>query len=328
MIPMLEILEDRLTPSTAVVEGTLLVREVGAGTHTVSVDSVAGQFQVTEGDGSGQNNVVTAFNAATVQRVRIEGAASGVNVIQQNTSLSTVIVLGSKGDTAFGGTGSNTIFAGQGKDTIYALLGSNTIYAKGGNADRVFTNFGATVFADNTDTVVRFFGPGRTPGTPFIGFDNTLNDGVLYITPTNNGSNVQLFPGQKAGDVLAVYELGDGQGYQAKTFSGVRYISYFGGTGADVFANYTTISDAIYGSGGSDTLTGGTGDFSVIKGSGGNDTVTGRATRVDLSGNGGTDTLVRVEKGNKPSPGDVYRTDAADMVFGFSFAGGDINLSP
>jgi Ca2+-binding RTX toxin-like protein len=317
-----EALETRALPSASLVGGLLCVVEPNHGTHTVSVDRVAAQIQVTEGDGSGAGNVVSLFDSAAVTSVFVQGAEHGVNVIQQNTSLPSVLLGGDRADTIFGGTGLNQIDPGKGHDTVYALLGVNTISVAGEGTDRVFTNFGAVVSADNQDTVVRFFGPGRTPGAPFIGFDTTLNDSALYITPSNNGSSVTLDPGADKGDVVATYDLGDGNGLQTQTFSGVQTIAYFGGAGNDTFVDNTRLPGAAYGSAGNDTLYGGTGAFFILKGSGGNDVLVGRARHNDLSGNGGADVLTDLGNGRA----DIFRVDALDTVFGLM--AGDITISP
>ncbi len=315
MKPNLEQLEDRLTPTTAVFSnGLLFVVEQGPGTHTVSVDSVAGRIQVTEGDGSGFNNIVTTFDSATVTSVFVLGAPNGVDVIQQNTSLPCLLLGGDRADTIIGGRGLNFIDPGQGNDVVYSLLGTNTISTTGDGQDYILTNFAATVFSDPHDQVVRFFGPGRAPGQPFVGFDNTLSDGVLYITPSNNGSFVILNPGGRPGEVVALYDLGDGNGTQTQTFEGVQFVSYFGGTGGDVYLNNTRISEAAYGGAGNDVVYGGTGEVSFLKGLGGNDLVVGRGSHNDISGNAGADVLIDLGRHRD----DVIRTDAADMVFASS----------
>ncbi len=308
-----EMLERRDCPSATLLNGTLFVVEQGPGTHTVSVDSVNNQIQVTEGDGSGLNNAVSLFDPATVTGVFVAGAPDGTNIIQQNVAnLPALLVAGNHGDTIIGGNGPNTIVGGYGKDVLYSLLGSNTIYTAGdGKEDYVLTNFGASVYSDPQDSVVRFFGPGRTPGTPFIGLDSTLNDGVLYITPSNNGSWVVLDPGAVPGEVVASYDLGDGNGPQTQVFEGVGFVSYFGGSGNDVYYNNTSVSEAAYGSAGNDALVGGTGEVSFLKGLGGNDVVVGQARHNDISGNAGSDILIDLNR----HKGDVIRVDAADFIF-------------
>ncbi len=320
MKPQLEELENRIVPSANLYGGLLAVIEYGPGVHTVSIDNVntLGQIVVTEGDGSGFNNVVTSFSSALVTSDIVLGAENGNNIIQQNTNLPSLLLAGDRGDTIIGGSGVNTIIGGNGKDVLYSLLGTNTIVT-GNGEDYVLTNFGANVFSDYQDTVVRFFGPGRTPGTPFIGFDTTLNDSVLYITPSNNGSLVILNSGFNDGDVIATYDLGDGNGLQTQYFSGVKFISYFGGSGNDFYLNNTgigdrAISEAAYGGAGNDIVIGGTGEVSFLKGLSGNDVVVGRGEHNDISGNAGNDVLIDLGRHKD----DVIRTDivtAADFVF-------------
>ncbi len=315
----LEKLEDRNVPSvlTSLSGGTLLVNLDGPGTHTASFfNSAPGQYALVA---DGQTFL---FATTDVNLLVINGAQHGTNVIQNATSVADVLTGGSGKDTLFGGAGSNLLDAGKGPDSIYSLLGTNTILAEHDGPDRVFTNFGAMVTAGPEDTVVRFFGPGRTPGTPFIGFDATLNDDVLYITPSNNGSSVVIDQGQGAGSVLVTYDLGDGSGPQTATFTDVSAISYFGGTGSDFYQNNTSVTEAVYGSAGNDTLVGGYG-FSLKKGSGGNDLIIGRSRlHDDISGNGGADTLILTNS----VKGDIIRTDAADFVYGAD--AGTIFISP
>ncbi len=301
----LETLENRLTPSTTLVDNTLVVTDA----QIVSVDRVGDTIQVTE------NGVVTSFDSALVQSLNIQGDKNTQNVIQNNTSLDSVITGGNHDDTLFGGTGNNTIDGGKGDDIIYALLGSNTISSEGNGKDKIFTNFPANVTADTQDLVVRFFRPGRTPGVPFIG----VEDGVLYITPSNNGSSVVIDSVDK-NTISVTYDLGDGNGLLQQTFDDVKAISYFGGAGNDLYMNNTEIVEAAYGSAGNDVLFGNLGDFSLLKGSGGNDVLYGRAKTNDLSGNGGADTLSSV--GNN----DVYRYDLSDTLVGVDKK--DVLISP
>lgn len=296
-------LGSRDLPASMLAGDTLLVSVPPGGTHTVSVDSSPFQVTVTE------DGVATGYDPLLVSRVTVLGG-TGRNVVQNNTALDCVLVGGPRGDTLFGGTGRNTILPGGGGDTVYALLGSNVIDASGGGPDRVFTNFPAAVLADRQDLVVRFFNTGRTPGSGFIGLDETLGDGVLYITPGNAGSRVTLDPAGP-GKVKATYDLGTGAGPLTAVFTGVRAVSYFGGAGDDVYTNNTRLVEAAYGSAGNDTLTGGRGAFSLLKGSGGDDTLTGRARANDVSGNGGADTLTVLS-----AAADVFRTDALDTLVG------------
>ncbi len=308
----IEALESRDCPSAALINGTLFVVEQGPGVHTVSVDNVNNQVQVTEGDGSGFNNITSLYDPTTVTGVVVFGADNGVNVVQQNTALPDMLVGGNRGDTIIGGAGVNYIIGGNGGDTLYSLLGTNTIVT-GNGEDYVLTNFGAQVYAEPQDQVVRFFGPGRAPGAGFIGLDPTLQDGVLYIAPTNNGSWTVLNPGTRQGEVIALYDLGDGNGQQAQVFEGVQFISYFGGGGNDAYVNNTRVGEAAYGGAGNDIVYGGAGDVSFLKGLGGNDVVVGRGGHNDISGNAGADILVDLNN----HKGDVIRTDftATDLVF-------------
>src|SRR5262245_10559426 len=119
----LERLEDRNVPSTSTLlaDGTLLVNVQGGGTHTVSVDLVNQGAQV-QVNLDGQLSV---FDSAQVTNLVVNGARQGVNVIQNNTGVASMLVGGDKADRIFGGSGSNYIDAGKGKDLVYALLGQN-----------------------------------------------------------------------------------------------------------------------------------------------------------------------------------------------------------
>jgi hypothetical protein len=298
-----EALEDRALPSVTLAGDAVNVRLEGPGPQTLSFDIVGDQLQVTE------NGVATLFNAADVNSLVAVGARGSVNVIQNNTGIDFTALGGNRGDTIFGGSGANVIEGGGGRDTIYALLGLNTISTAGDGPDYVLTNNGAAVTADDRDTLVRFFAPGRTPGTPAI----SLEGGVLYLTSSNGGSSILIEDGQRRGDVTVTYDLDltDDVGPVTASFSGVEFISWFGGSGADTYLNNSRVSEAAYGSGGADSLTGGFGAKSVLKGSGGDDSLTGRARENDLSGNGGADLITSVNPGR-----DVFRVDLLDAVYG------------
>lgn len=308
----LEQLESKDMPSSvSVIGGQLLVSVDGGGTHTVSVDNAGGAYVVTL-DGQ-----TSSFDKNGVNSLKVTGDVRGVNIIQNNTSLSAVLTGGNLSDTIFGGAGANTIDPGRGDDVVYALLGTNTISTKGDGFDRVFTNFGASVTKDLRDELTTFFMPGRTPGAGSIG----VVDGVLYIAPTNNGSFVSIDKGPK-GQIQVTYDLGGGGGTQVALFAGVSRIAYFGGTGSDTYINNTTVNEAAYGSAGNDSITSGLGDFSLLKGSGGNDTLTLRAKNGDVSGNGGADLIIRTQLWGQ----DTFRVDALDTVIG---AGpNDVFISP
>lgn len=296
----LETLESRHLPASTLVGGTLLTTLAGK-LNAVSFDSVNGQVQVTE------NGSVSLFSGVT--QIVAVGSANGENVIQNNTGIDSTLLGGNKSDTLFGGSGRNVIDSGKGKDVVYALLGTNNITSDDNAADRVFTNFGAIVDADKKDVVVRFFAPGRTPGTPFIGQET---DGVLYITPSNNGSRVVLSEGNKKDTVVATFDLGDGLGLRTQTFLNVKSISYFGGSGSDLFINNTQVDNAAYGSAGNDVLFGGVGEFSLLKGSGGDDVLFARADQNDVSGNGGIDLIFALAGQGK----NIFRAGAEDVIVG------------
>ena len=301
----LEKLESRNMPSVSpvLVNGNLFVNVTDNKNHAVSFDSVNGATQLTV-DGNAQ-----LFNGVTAI---VYNGGGGRDVVQNNTAINSTLLGKGGDDVLFGGTGTNFIDTGKGKDVVYALLGSNVINVNNEGVDKVFTNFGATVYNDNSDLVVRFFGPNRTPGSGFIG----VEDGVLYITPTNNGSKVVINPGKKD-SVNVTYDLGDGNGLLTKTFSGVKAISYFGGAGDDLYVNNTDVTEAAYGSAGNDVMLGGLG-FSLLKGSGGDDLLVGRGTSNDISGNGGRDIVIFLTHNN------IFRGDAQDLVFGLD--GNDFSL--
>ncbi len=313
----LETLESRYAPAATLLGGTLTVVGQGKGVYTLSVDNAPGVVNVTE------NGVVTPFDTTQVQRLVLIGSNKAENVIQNNTNLDSVILGGNKRDTLFGGSGNNFLSGRAGGDNIYSLLGVNTVDIRGQGKDRVFTNVGATVLSNKNDLVVRFFAPGRTPGVPFIGQEA---DGVLYITPSNNGSSVIITPGLTPTSISVTYDLGVGLGSQTVSFSNVKAIAYFGGTGDDVYINETTIGseaanfpEAIYGSAGNDILLSGFGPYSILKGSGGDDLLGLRSVDGDVSGNGGQDTITLLGPFDGTPTNKrryVVRTDPFDTVLG------------
>ncbi|MBA4063419.1 MAG: hypothetical protein C0501_06845 [Isosphaera sp.] len=300
-----ERLEAREVMSSAVLQNGLLSVTLDDGVaHTASVDASGTDIVVTV-DGQ----TLGTFAASTVSQLVVTGGDRR-DVIQNNTAVTGTLVGNAGDDTLFGGTGLNVVSAGAGRDTVYTLLGTNTILADGGGRDRLFVNNSATVSADKSDALTRFFAPGRTPGSGFVG----VEDGVLYIAPTNNGSSTFITQTGKAADGLTVRtDLGDGKGVQTLTFTGVKGIAFFGGTGKDTYVNDSRVTEAAYGSGGDDMLVGGRGEFTLLKGSGGNDTLVGRARSNDVSGNSGSDVILL---GNDTSRDDVIRSDATDVLIG------------
>lgn len=227
----------------------------------------------------------------------------GRDVLTHNSSLP-LFAWGRGGDDAvFGGTGPNTIGGGPGRDVVYALLGDNTVNVAGGSRDRVFTNDPAAVSADPDDRVARFFGAGRVPGSGRAEVEN----GVLYVTPPDGGSDVRVR------DSVVFFDFGAGWQVMALP-AGVHTVAYFGGAGDDRYQNQSRYSEAAYGGAGDDVLVGGFGRVSVLKGRAGDDAVIGRAGRVDLSGDGGADVLAL------PPGAHTARADALDVLTG---AGGD-----
>lgn len=300
-----ERLEAREVMSSAVLQNGLLAVTLSNGmVHTASIDTVGTDTVVTV-DGQ----TLGTFATASISQLVVNGG-NRRDVIQNNTAITGTLAGNGGDDTLFGGTGLNVVSGGAGRDTVYTLLGTNTILARGGGRDRLFVNASATVSADAGDSLVRFFAPGRTPGSGFIGQDK---DGVLYIAPTNNGSSTFISQGDKSDSLSVRSDLGDGKGAQTLAFTGVKGIAFFGGTGKDTYVNDSAVVDAAYGSGGDDMLVGGVGEFTLLKGSGGNDTLVGRARQNDVSGNGGSDVILLA---NEDSRNDVARSDAFDVLIG------------
>ncbi len=327
--PCVEELEARDVPSS-----TPLVGAFSSGTAFTVFDgakhqaalsaftNAAGQLAVTaQADGQSTTFLAPAGTTSLV----LLGSQRAPNVIQNTTTLPAVEVGGRKSDTIFTGNGgtvgspADLVLPGGGKDVVYSLVGVHTLVTAGGGSDLVITNPNNTVVADSRDQVVTFFAGGRTPGSGTV----ALVNGVLYISPTNNGSTTSVDYGPRDTVVLTT-DLGDGNGPQTFTYSrqSVNFVAYFGGTGNDVFVNNTRIDQAAYGSGGNDTLISGFGSYALEKGSGGNDTLIGRARVNDLSANGGVDTLFALAgQGHN-----IFRTNAQTTVVGQ--ARGDVVVSP
>jgi len=305
-MPSLELLESREVPTVSVLQaGTaLLVTMTGTAPGYVSVQ----QSAVVTSDG-------TVPLTGPVTDVVISGS-EGRDVIEVNVPASATLLGNGGNDTIFGGTGSNLIDAGNGADKVYALLGSNVINVQGqgpnspAEADAVFTNAGAFVTKDVADTVARFFGPGLTPGSGAVALASPTADdaGTLYIAPGNAGSNTVVT--QLGSKVTVNYDFGAGP--QSASFTGVKVIAYFGGSGNDTYLNSTSIPEAAYGAAGNDRLVGGTGAYSILKGSGGNDSLTARAQTNDVSTNpaAGSQDIVFILAGKD----NVVRAGAGDLV--------------
>lgn len=290
----LEKLEDRnLLAQVSLVAGTLSV--VGT---TINVAQLDSDTVTLTADGK-----VTNFD--NVSRLALFGNANTFNDITNGTSLPSTIVGGPKGNMlqAFGGN--DVIFCGSGADTVYDILGTNQVISLDGSGakDTLFVNAASSTVSKNFDQVVKFFDSGRTPGSGSVQFVN----GVLYLTPSNEGTNTLVTQTLTRVNVTVNYG-GILKSYAFKRDQ-VKYIGYFGGSGNDRFVNNTSISEVAYGGlGGDDVMFGNVGTFSFMKGGGGNDTIVGRSQRNDLSGNGGNDVLISMNGTT------VFRTDFVDFI--------------
>lgn len=279
---MLELmqLERRDCPASAVLNGGVLtvLGDVNQ-SNVITVDTVASQVRLT------LNGDQTFYNSVN-QLVLVGG--DKVDDITNNTNVPGVTYGGAGGDTVMGGTGNDVTVAGAGKDIVYDLLGVNTVISNDDNVkDTVFVNFNSTVTSGKQDQVVTFFAPGRTPGSGSV----TLEKGVLYLAPNNNGNQFVL--NQVGNKVVLNYNLNNGTGLQTVVYNkkDIKFIAFFGGTGNDVYINNTNISEASYGSAGRDLIFGGFGGLNLLKGSGDSDVLVGRGKKNDLSSNGGNDVL-------------------------------------
>jgi Ca2+-binding RTX toxin-like protein len=288
----LEALEARDCPSSANLTGGVLTVLLDGPAPTLSVNGTAALVSVVI------NNQAQSF--ANVTSLVLIGNQHQPNIIENNTALPATILGGDREDTLFGGSGNDTILADRRRDVVYDLLGANTIDTSGDGPDRVFTNAASGAVVDPQDRLVTFFATGRAPNSGVA----SLERGTLYLTPPVGGSLTQL-SGNSGQLTLTSSWAG------TQTFSGVKQIAYFGGSGDDTYLNATRIDDVFYGAGGNDTLVGGTGKYSLGKGSSGNDVVVGRAKTSDLSGNAGTDVLFALV-GHR----NVFRVDGQDTVVG------------
>lgn len=294
-----ELLENRETPSSVLFQnGQLLILGDMNKSNVAVVDSVGTDTRVR------LNGQEQSFqNVAYITMI----GGNKADDFSNNTSINATIIGNDGNDTIIGGVGNDIIDAGNGKDVVYDLLGVNTINAKDNQPDRVYTNAASLAAVDAKDQFVNFFATGRTPGTGVV----SLEQGVLYITPTNNGSSLVI--NQLNNKIVVTYNFNDGLGVKTLFFNknDVKTIAYFGGTGNDLYVNNTKIEEAAYGSAGNDVIVSGFGDFNLLKGSGGDDVLIARGKRADLTGNSGTDFLFGC-------PGrTTYRTDAFDLIFGF-----------
>jgi len=328
--PRCERLEARENPAAVALDPATDVLSVvlDPGPHTVSVDTADPFSTLVSIDGQRGALVLTAPAGLPPLSVFVNGALTSRLVAQDNAAVTFAALGGAGDDTIFGGSGRNFIAGGPGDDITYAILPTATDYidTRDGGTDHVFANANPanTLLTDGPalDPVVTFFRPDRLPGSGVL---RQEADGVLYVVPTNNGSYFQLdpLPGAGAGAVVATYDLGDGRGRQTQAFSGVVALSYFGGSGADVMINNSSVREAAYGGAGDDFLLGGFGDVSILKGLAGSDSVLGRtAGRADLSGNAGSDTVVMFGPGVT-----TFRVGPEDAVVA-GFTPGDLALSP
>jgi len=291
-----ERLEWRDCPAAVMNLGVLTVAGHATQANVITVDAVGDQTRVTlNGDQS--------LYSGVTQLVLVGG--NKADDISNNTAIPATIVAGAGNDSVFGGNGNDVIVAGSGKDLVYDLLGANTIVSNDDNSkDTIFSNFASVVLSDRKDQVVTFFAPGRTPGSGNISLEN----GVLYLTPNNNGNTFIL--NEVGNKVFLTYNMGNGPQVTVFSKKDIDYIAFFGGTGNDVYLNNTSISEASYGSAGNDLIVGGTGDQSVLKGSGGSDVLVGRAKNNDMSSNGGNDILVSLFGKT------TFRTRQGDVLVG------------
>ncbi len=299
----IEQLESRLTPSNnpAFVSqngGSVSIYGVSEKPNVITADSVGNQVRVTI------NGNAVFFDGVT--QMYLFGG-SKTDYITNNTSVNSSIYGLDGNDTIQASGGNDFIVPGQGKDVVYDLLGTNFVYTNEDIAkDTVFTNFQSTAFVGPNDQLVTFFAPNRTPGAGVVSFES----GVLYIAPSNNGTNVTI--NEVKQNIVVTYDMGDGKGVQSLSVPKAQldYIAYFGGAGNDVYINNTNVSEAAYGSAGNDTIVSGFGKYNLLKGSGGNDTLLARGKKADMSGNGGTDIFISQAKNA------VFRTDVLDLIFG------------
>lgn len=293
-------LESREVPAIAAMSGSaLFVLGDVATSNVVTLDPDPAGVRLT------LNGVPTVYSG--VNQVFVLGG-NKADDISNNTSVAWTVLSGAGNDTILGGGVNDAYDTGAGNDVVYDLVGNNMVVSLDGQADRVFSNATSTVFNDAADAVTRFFAPGRTPGAGSV----SLDGGVLYIAPGNAGSKVAVL--SDGVQVYVAYNFNDGKGDRLFTAARAQVLSlaYFGGSGNDVYVNATNLSEASYGSGGNDVVVGGVGAFSLLKGSGGNDTLVGRASRNDISGNGGADTITAGAQ-------TTLRTDAQDTLVGVGF---------
>ncbi len=208
----------------------------------------------------------------------------------QVTGGNSIETVGNGFNTVYGGPG-DAISVGSNVNTVYDILpGTQTItVAPHTGVDHLFVGPQSTLIgAQAQDHVATFF-----VAAPLGSGTFAQQGGTLYFAANNNGDNVTFFP-IGPGSVFVLYNLNNGAGYQTGVFVGVNQIAAFGGTGADVFINNTSIDDVQYGAGGSNILVGGFGQLDLEKAGGQaatNSIAIGRSpVSNDLNGSGLTTT--------------------------------------
>ena len=149
--PALEVLENRLVPTTTLVNSTLTI-STGMFNDSVSIDRVGGTgstLRVTEVEhGRLLRITITEWNDSVgVQRISATLGA-GHDQFFNNTGIDATVLGGTGQDSLYGGAGSDSLYGGDGDDLIYGYDGNDFLFGDNGD-DQLFGGIGNDVLNGN-----------------------------------------------------------------------------------------------------------------------------------------------------------------------------------
>jgi len=256
-------------------------------------------------------------------------------------------------DTIYGGAGNDSIQGGNGDDRIYGEAGNDSIDAGAGTSDRIaYNQTGGEAITATITSIGGITGVNAatvstaTQGTDNIqGFEiligSNLGDRITVTSAATQNTNLFLFGGSGNDTIIDNYrQIGVFADYFTTSTSQTSGISVnlatgvatdgFGGT--DSLVGITAISgtsfaDTLLGGTSNDRFRGGLGNDSLDGGAGTSDMVdyanlaASQAVSVNLAsgrandGQGGTDTLIRIEQVRGSAGNDTIIGDGVDNIF-------------